>query len=75
MRVSFVCILCILSLALSGCSRSVVYKEVYLPTNCDVKARVKPVNKGSSALFLKEILIYTQGLEQDLAYCKGEYGK
>lgn len=55
----------------SGCAKQVKYKDVYIPVKCDVKDRVKPKNNGDPLVYLKELLIYTEGLERDLAYCKG----
>lgn len=62
----------VLAMGLSGCAKQVVYKEVLIPTKCDVKKRDKPSKGGSSTYFLRDLLIYTEGLERDLEYCRGE---
>ncbi len=56
----------------SACAPHYVYKEVKVPIKCDVPKREKPKNQGNITTFLKDILIYTEGLERDLAFCKGE---
>lgn len=57
----------------SGCSTpQVVYKEVKVPIKCDVSARKKPAKNANTILYLKELLVYVEGLERDLSYCKGE---
>lgn len=55
---------------LSGCATQ--YKEVKIPIKCDIPARVKPEQKGSEVEQLKAILIYAEGLERDLKFCRGE---
>lgn len=56
-----------------GCAQpDVVYKEVKVPIKCDVKERKKPKQNSNVVLYLKELLIYTEGLERDLAFCRGE---
>lgn len=59
-----------------GCAQpDVVYKEVKVPVKCDVKERKKPKQESNVVLYLKELLIYTEGLERDLAFCRGENEK
>lgn len=55
---------------LSGCATQ--YKEVKIPVKCEIPARVKPAQKGNEVDQLKAILIYTEGLERDLKFCRGE---
>lgn len=56
-----------------GCAQpDVIYKEVKVPVKCDVKERKKPKQNSNVVLYLKELLIYTEGLERDLAFCRGE---
>lgn len=57
-------------LLLSGCAR-VVYKEVLIPTKCDVANRVRPPQSGKVSVDVKAIFAYTQALEQDLKMCRG----
>lgn len=55
---------------LSGCATQ--YKEVKIPIKCEIPPRVKPEQKGNEVEQLKAILIYTEGLERDLKFCRGE---
>lgn len=65
-------VLLILMLFMKGCAEPrIVYKEVKVPIKCDVKERSKPVKNGNVLEFLKEVLIYAEGLEKDLDYCRG----
>ena len=57
---------------MKGCAEpKVVFKEVKVPIQCDVKERKKPLKNTNMLEYLKEVLIYAEGLEKDLAYCKG----
>lgn len=59
--------ICILTLlALSGC---VAYKEVSIPTSCEVPIRERPIRSGNVIDDFKAILIYSEGIEQDLKFC------
>lgn len=71
-------LICMLILP-SGCTKpAVIYKEVKVPVKCDVKKRTRPNLDMNSSSFDKfmgtihEVLEYTEGLERDLAYCRGE---
>ena len=44
---------------------------IYVPTKCDVAPRAKPIKSQSLTQYLKEVLIYSEGLERDLDYCRG----
>ncbi|TLD94633.1 hypothetical protein LS71_009270 [Helicobacter jaachi] len=69
MRQIFMCYIILFAalLLLCGCAD----KVVYVPTKCDVPARAKPINQGSVIKYLKEVLIYAEGLERDLNFCRG----
>lgn len=57
----------------SACAnKNYVYKEVKIPTKCDIPKREKPKKESNITAYLKAILIYTEGLERDLAFCRGE---
>lgn len=57
---------------MKGCAEpKVVFKEVKVPVACDVKERKKPLKNANMLEYLKEVLVYAEGLEKDLAYCKG----
>lgn len=69
--------LCIIPtlLLLAGCSTKqpeIIFKEVLVPTKCDVKQRNRPQQQKNIGKYLTEILIYVEGLERDLTYCRGE---
>lgn len=56
---------------ITGCARpTVVYKEVKVPVRCDVVERKKPVKESNLVHYLREVLIYAEGLERDLQYCR-----
>lgn len=55
-------------LILSGCGG---YREVKVPVRCDIPARDKPAPVGGVVEQTRDALIYTEGLEQDLNYCRG----
>ena len=58
---------------MKGCAEpQIVYKEVKVPIKCDVSPRAKPKKNPNALAYLKEVLIYAEGLEKDLAYCKGK---
>lgn len=58
---------------MKGCAEpQVVYKEVKVPVACDVKERKKPLKNANVLEYLKEVLVYAEGLEKDLNYCKGK---
>lgn len=61
-----------LTIFLSACSQpTVVFKEVKVPVKCDVPSRHRPVmNNKDSVTYLREVLIYTEGIESDLKFCK-----
>ena len=54
---------------LSGCASN--DRIIYVPTKCDVAPRAKPIKSQSLTQYLKEVLIYSEGLERDLDYCRG----
>lgn len=58
---------------MKGCAEpKVVFKEVKVPVACDVKERKKPLKNANVLEYLKEVLVYAEGLEKDLNYCKGK---
>lgn len=62
-----------MALLFVACSEKIVYKDVLIPIKCDVAVRKKPIlsQDSSPALNVRKVLIYTEGLENDLNYCKG----
>lgn len=65
----------IISVVFIGCAEPrVVFKEVYIPTKCDIPKRERPAKGSNISKYLTDILIYTEGLENDLNFCRGENG-
>lgn len=61
----------VLAIVMFGCSKPVVvYKEVNVPVRCDVPDRHKPKKSSNTVEYLRDVLIYSEGLERDLDYCK-----
>lgn len=65
MKIAVAC----LSLFLCGCA--VQYKEVYKAIRCDVELPPKPKQSDNRVEMLREILIYSNLLEEKLKACKG----
>lgn len=63
--------ICILTLILliSGCSQ---YKQVLIPVACEISQRERPKSSGDMIEDIKAILIYSEGIEQDLDFCTGK---
>ncbi|CRF50320.1 hypothetical protein [Helicobacter heilmannii] len=57
------------ALFLVGCSPSVVYQKVYLPTKCHVKKAPRPSADLDTLEYLQELLVYVEILEKDLEHC------
>lgn len=56
----------------SGCAEKI--KEVYIPIKCDVPKRERPALEIGDKIVVsvKLLLVYTEQLEQDLNFCRGE---
>lgn len=79
-------LLALFALSTSACtSRTAIHKEVKIPVKCDVPKRERPkfneklVEEHSLASFVyvveevyPAIFQYLEGIERDLAYCRGE---
>lgn len=52
----------------TGCAR-IIKEPVYIPTKCEITPPVRPMPQKNTAQTLQQILIYTQKLERDLAFC------
>lgn len=57
-------------LFLGGCASTQI-KEVYIPVKCDVPPRERPQNTPNVVEKVVNLLIYVEGLENDLNYCRG----
>ncbi|TLD79865.1 hypothetical protein LS68_009265 [Helicobacter sp. MIT 05-5293] len=63
----------VIALVFSACAEPrVVYKEVLIPTKCDIPKRQRPKKQDNIIAYLKEVLMYSEGLEKDLSFCRGE---
>lgn len=70
--VQFIIIALLLVLLCACAEPKVVYKEVKIPTKCDIPKRQRPQKSHNALEYLKNILIYTELLEKDLNFCTGE---
>ncbi len=52
-----------------GCTPRVVYKEVYIPTKCQIVRPARPSKDLEVLEYLRELLAYTEELEKDLEFC------
>lgn len=55
---------------LGGCASTQI-KEVYIPVKCDVPPRVRPQDTSNTVEKVVNLLMYIEGLENDLNYCRG----
>lgn len=58
-------------IVLCACSERIVYKDVLIPTKCDVAERKKPRYTSDFLQDLNATLIYSEGLKRDVDYCRG----
>lgn len=52
-----------------GCIKE--YVEVPIPIKCEIPAREKPQWKANALTYLKDVLVYTEKIEADLDFCRG----
>lgn len=59
---------------ITGCATTTKHEAVYIPTKCKTKPIPKPTPSKESSISqeVAEILQYTEMLERDLEFCKGE---
>lgn len=59
---------------LTGCASTTKREAVYIPTKCKTKPIPKPYPSKESSISeeVAEIFKYTEMLEKDLEFCKGE---
>lgn len=62
----------IIAMSLLFCGCAVQYKEVYKAIRCDVDMPEKPKNNDNRIDMLREVLIYSNLLEERLKACRGE---
>ncbi len=46
-----------------------LYKDVYVPTPCNIAKPTRPPKDLGLLEYVKALLIYTEGLEKDLEFC------
>lgn len=55
---------------LSACAPRVEYKQVLIPTKCEIQMPTRPTFSDSFAPYnIRDLLIYTQELESALKFC------
>lgn len=59
----------LLSIFLVGCYTKIEYRDVLIPTKCEVDIPPAPVSNIYDAEYLKEVLIYTEILRSRLEFC------
>ncbi|WP_104748583.1 hypothetical protein [Helicobacter cetorum] len=52
-----------------GCAKKIIYSQVKVPIKCDVSMPERPLKSLDSLEYLKQLLVYTEILEQDLKFC------
>lgn len=59
---------------LAGCATTTKREAVYIPTKCKTKPLPKPTPSKESSISqeVAEIFAYTEMLERDLEFCRGE---
>lgn len=67
-----VCVMIVVVALVSCADKPVVYKEVKVPVKCEISKRDRPAKSDSTVHYLRDILIYTEGLERDLSFCRGQ---
>ena len=71
---SRVCPLAIALTLLVGCAEVTKREAVYIPTKCKTKPLPKPTPSKESSISeqVAEIFAYTEMLERDLEFCRGD---
>lgn len=64
--------LIILAFIFVGCSHIVEYKDVYIPTKCEVPERIKPKREDIKDYteFQAHLRTYYKNIESDLYFCR-----
>ncbi len=60
---------CVFSVSFSACAKKVIYREVKVPIKCDIEMPTRPSEHLEALEYLRELLIYTETLENDLKFC------
>lgn len=69
-----VCFSLLLIFFLTGCTHTIKREPVYIPTKCKIQQRAKPIPSKDSSISqdIEEILKYTELIESDLEFCRGQ---
>ncbi|GAA8996089.1 hypothetical protein BTM275_09840 [Helicobacter pylori] len=60
---------CVFSFSFTACAKKIIYKEVKIPTKCDIEIPTRPSEHLEALEYLRALLIYTETLENDLNFC------
>lgn len=52
-----------------GCAQRVIYKDVYIPTKCDISIPQSPILSGDLVSDFANALEHSEILEKDLEFC------
>lgn len=52
-----------------GCAQRVIYKDVYIPTKCDISIPQSPTLNGDLVSDFAKALQHSEILEKDLEFC------
>lgn len=52
-----------------GCAQRVIYKDVYIPTKCDISIPQSPTLSGDLVSDFAKALEHSEILEKDLEFC------
>ncbi|QQW67661.1 hypothetical protein HGK50_04070 [Helicobacter pylori] len=62
-------LVCVFGISFTACAKKVIYKEVKVPIKCDIEIPTRPSEHLEALDYLRELLIYTETLENDLKFC------
>ncbi|MGL2752245.1 hypothetical protein ACQJ8G_05380 [Helicobacter pylori] len=60
---------CVFGVSFNACAKKVIYREVKVPIKCNIEIPTRPSEHLEALEYLKELLIYTETLENDLKFC------
>ena len=65
----------LIPLSFISCAREteIRYKEVFIPSKCEIVKRHRPDTSGSVLEQIIKLLGYIELLEKDIKICRGEY--
>ena len=72
--IGIIILIAVILAVLTGCATTTKREAVYIPTKCKTKPIPKPIPSKESSVSVEvaEILKYTEILERDLEFCRGE---